>query len=770
MFDYKKLEFDKVIEMVKKECVNEATKSELSQMNFYLDKEQLEQELNNVDEAYICLKRIGKIPLEGINNVNYALKMAKLGSILSIKDFIDIRNILQKARDNKLFSAKLTKYELVLPNYQKLVKDLFYDKYVYTMLKDNIVDNLIVDSASSELLSIRKQQKNLNLQINDVLKNIASKNKMLANTIITSRNGRYCVCVKAEYKNKFPGIVHDVSSSGETFFIEPKRVVELTNKESELLAKEAKEVERILAEYTNLVAEIAPQIAENYQIFIYLDKLFSKARFALKYNCQKQKIGDKINLYGARHVLLNQETVVKNNISFDNYKVVLITGPNTGGKTVTLKTLGLLVLMNQYGLLLPTDANSEIKMFDNVFCDIGDEQSIEQSLSTFSGHMTNIVRIINHLDDKSLVLLDELCSGTDPKEGANLAMAIIDEIISKNATCMATTHYSELKAYAYNHPDIINASTEFDINSLQPTYKLRIGIPGKSNAFAISKRLGLAENIIENARGNLSNNDVSVTNLITKLENKTKSLEEKIKEYDDLVAMENTKVITLEKKLDELKVQNYKDRENAKLEAKKIITEASKKADQIIKELQTYHHDKIKLHELHDIKNQLTKAQEALLPNHLVNDTNYEYQVGDTVKVSSYNNSVAKIIKKLPEQNYQLQMGIIQVKVNRKYLELVKNKEKKTVKSQIKYQKNINVKLSLDLRGLRYEEAKERLDKYIDDLVVANIKQATIIHGYGTLAIQKMVWDYLKNSKYIEDYDFASGNNGGHGATEIKLK
>ncbi len=762
------LEFDKITSLLSDFAFTELARDYLSKLEPSNDAEVVSELLERTDEALVLIYKIGQPPLNNIYDIYPHLKRASLSGSLNARELrqIAMHLLAVKLMKNYQLNAKSEQVETVF--FKQEIEKLTYVKELYQHINLCIdEDSGILDSASVKLANIRKKIISTQSKLEDKLSSIIStQSEKFTDTVITRRNDRYVVPVKLEYKNKFKGIIQDYSASGETVFIEPQAVTELANKIQILRAEEKEEIARILFELSAEVALYVEELKLNLDILIELDILFAKGKFAKDFHCTKPIIGDEIDLVSARHPLIDQREIVPNNIFFNKYRALIITGPNTGGKTVALKTLGLMAYMTQVGMLIPVTEGSKIRIFDNIFADIGDEQSIEQSLSTFSSHMTNLIRIIDNLTTNSLVLLDELGSGTDPKEGASLATAMIDYVKERGCYIMATTHYPELKAYAYNEPDTINASTEFDINTLSPTYKLSIGIPGRSNAFEISKRLGLNMDIIDAAMNKLDVSNTEVSQLINKLEDQTRELDKKIEHYEELnQAAEDTK-LSIEDEHKKLDAKLQKMQLRAREEAVEVVNKAKAEAQEIINDLLKLQGD-VKYHTLLEKKKALsTIVEDEEKPT---SKSNYSYQVNDRVKVLSYGQS-AVITKVLPKNSYQVKMGILNTTVHKRDLELIEANPKKKIKSHVSYAKKKYVKLELDLRGFRFEDAMIELEKYIDDLIVGKMKQATVIHGHGTNALKVGVHEYLKTNKFIDSYHYGKEGEGGSGVTLIYLK
>ena len=633
-----------------------------------------------------------------------------------------------------------------------------------------------IDNATQQLASIRHRLHTIDARIKQKLQEILGKEaaKLSQNTI-SLRDGHYVLPVRAEYKNSFKGSILDVSGSQQTVYIEPQQIIELTAKKAELIQEEKLEVERILRFLSKDIGNEATILLENYSIIVNIDLMFAKGLLAKHQNASRPKINNELilDLVEARHPLLKVKKVIPNNISFDKYQGIVITGPNTGGKTVLLKTVGLLTLMTKYGLLIPAAKQSNVMIYDNVFCDIGDDQSIESNLSTFSAHMTNIVNIIENVTPNSLVLFDEIGGGTDPTEGSNLAIAILEHLVNNKISFITTTHYSELKTYAYSSNLIVNASMEFNRDTLSPTYHLKLGIPGSSNAFEIATKLGLRTDIIENAKTRTIENSNDVSELIKKLEYTSTKLDEKIQE----ASIEKDEYIKLNKELDKKIKILEKEKESilnkiqndALLEVDKIKTDAL----ELLDEIKNQKSNNLKLHEAIALQKMVDDIEiKSNRPKKVVKKVNRRpLEEGDDVYSKDYD-QYGVIVKKLKNGNFNVNFGNFVIKMNPSDLELVDKNE--TPKPKVNIARSIvsknPVSLSLDLRGERYEEAKEKLDKYFDDALLAGLKQVTIIHGYGTGTIRTLVQNYVKKHKLVDSYRYGGQGEGGMGSTIVTLK
>ncbi len=771
MFHAKTLEFDSVLEIVSKYAQIEYTKDKILNIKPITDLGACQTLLQETEEARKHIIKFGDIPLGGIYSNLDALNKAKIGSVLNplelqnISLFImgikNIQNYYKVLTNQNIFISYLEKY-LNFGDFKKLKTEI-----------DLCIDDKcsITDSASNELQIIRKSIKQSENRLNSKLTEMLSTHsKILQEAVIVRRNDRLCLPVKVEFKNTFKGIIHDESASGTTFFIEPASCVEINNQLQTLQNKEKIEIEKILHKLSLLVSLDAIELINNFYLVSKLDLIYAKARYAINTNCFIPSLNEDgiIDLINARHPLIDSAKVVPLNISLgDKYQTIIITGPNTGGKTVSLKTVGLLTIMAQSGLLVPCDENSKIAVFDNVFVDIGDEQSIEQSLSTFSSHMTKIINIINSLTINSLVLLDELGSGTDPKEGTSLAIAILNYLRKRGSRTMITTHYSELKAYAFNEQDIINASVEFDLESLIPTYRLLLGVPGKSNALEIVKRLGMNKEIIDNAKNNteLIKDDIQET--INKLESEANFYNNKKQEYDTLIKEMKIKESKIDLEIEQINKEKRRLIDEATKKANEVYTEANLKIELLIEEIEKLRKKQdIKEHEIAEIKHK-TKilASERILEPHIDQDI----RVHDVVYVIPYNTQGTVI--KINKDKYDVRIGNINAsfkKIDLNYLKTPKEiKPKQThVGTTIKREG----KMELDLRGYRYEDAVIEIDKFIDRALLARFNMVYIIHGFGTGAIRKAVWEYLKKCKHIESYRYGGEGEGLNGVTVAYFK
>lgn len=772
---YTILELDKIIELLKKNIILDKNLANLNNIHLEDNLEKIDYALSETLEASKIIQRLGRFPLFFRSDIGLYLSKANKSGILTELEILEIGKFLDTIRDCFLFLEELKDYDIEHFYFNSSVQELEYLKNLNLKIKSIMTPyGEIKDDASSELSNIRKVMKNLENNIQKKLQEILQKNSSkLTQTTVSIRNDRYVIPVKNDFKNSIKGIIHDQSSSGETVFIEPQVILELNNTLNQTKEAEKREIVRILKEVSLLVSNEYNSLISSYNTILHLDIVFAKAALAISMNATKPIINNKgiVDLINCRHPLLNVENVVSNNIAIGkDYQGIIITGPNTGGKTVLLKTLGLLALMTKFGLLIPCDENSQMMIFDNVYADIGDEQSIDQNLSTFSSHLKNIINIINNVTDNSLVLLDELGSGTDPAEGSSLAIAIIDYLLEKNCLIMTTSHYSELKVYGFNSEKVINASVEFDINTLQPTYKLLIGVPGQSHALNISKILGLKPEIIERAKGYSFEKNDNLDKVLSKLINQTHELDTKLKQNNQKLAEYNELINQLDREIAQTIEQRDNILKNAQKKADDLIKNSLKEADELVDKLQEMHTKEIKLHEITEAKYKIKQIKETnVLPEEESKDEDFE--INEQVYVQNYQN-YGIILKENKNNVFDVQIGNATVKVNKKHLKKTKNQKVLSRPPQTPRPLSVNksVSMKLDLRGKRYEEAKILLEKYIDDCLLAGLSQVTIIHGYGTGAIRNLVQDFVKQSRYIESYRYGEAGEGGFGATVVNIK
>ncbi|MEI4800028.1 endonuclease MutS2 [Bacillus sp. FJAT-51639] len=778
------LEYEKVKEQLLEHVASSLGRDKVKGLVPSTDYEEVVEMQETTDEAAKVIRLKGHVPLGGIFDVRPNVKRAKIGSMLSPHELLDIASTMYGSRQMKRFIEDMIENGVELPILDTYVARIIslYDleKKITNCISDG---GEVVDSASEKLRGIRQQIRTAESRIREKLENMtrsSNAQKMLSDAIVTIRNDRYVIPVKQEYRGVYGGIVHDQSASGQTLFIEPQVIVELNNALQEARVKEKQEVERILMMLTEEVAAEADIILENVDVVAELDFIFAKAFYAKRLKATKPILNNEryMNLRLARHPLIDPKVVVPNDIVLGkDFTTIVITGPNTGGKTVTLKTVGICILMAQSGLHIPVLDESEICVFKNVFADIGDEQSIEQSLSTFSSHMVNIVDILEQADFESLVLFDELGAGTDPQEGAALAISILDEVYNRGARVVATTHYPELKAYGYNRDQVINASVEFDVNTLSPTYKLLIGVPGRSNAFEISKRLGLSDRVIDRARGHISTESNKVENMIAKLEESRKNAEREWNEAEELRKQSEKLHKELQRQIIEFNEERDERLLKAQKEGEEKVESAKKEAEGIIRELRQLRKAKladIKDHELIEAKSRLAGAAPELVKKQQTKVKNTApkqvLRPGDEVKVLTFGQK-GQLLKKVSDNEWNVQIGILKMKVKESDMEYINTPnpvEKKAV-TAVKG-RDYHVSLELDLRGERFEDALARVEKYLDDAQLASYPRVSIIHGKGTGALRQGVQDYLKKHRGVKSFRYGDMGEGGLGVTVVELK
>ncbi|MGV3275550.1 endonuclease MutS2 [Staphylococcus sp. 11261D007BR] len=774
------LEFNKIKALLKKEVISDLAEQKVNDLTPVVDFDTVVHQIDELDELYQIYNQYRLPSLSGLTAIQTYIKRAQIGGTLNVVELNAIKQLIQIQNQFKTFYAQLVEEEdeVRFPILDERMHSLPVLTHLYQSIHQKCDQFDLYDHASQELQAIRSRISKTNQKVKTQLDRIVkstSNQKKLSDSIVTVRNERNVIPVKAEYRQDFNGIVHDQSASGQTLYIEPSSVVELNNQISRYRSEEQTERNRILAALTAEVAAEADACLVSEEIMGHLDFLIAKARYSAKIKATKPSFVEEQSLYlpKAFHPLLDPETVVANTIEFDeDIQTVIITGPNTGGKTVTLKTLGLIVLMAQSGLFIPALDGSQLSVFENVFCDIGDEQSIEQSLSTFSSHMKTIVSILQEANANSLILFDELGAGTDPSEGAALAMSILDYVQDIGSLVMATTHYPELKAYSYNRQGVMNASVEFDVDTLSPTYKLLMGVPGRSNAFEISKRLGLQLKIINHAKSMIGQDEQEINEMIASLERNAQRVDEQRIELDRLVREAQDLHDTLTHNYEAY--QNYEQRlmDEAKEKANQKVKAATDEANDIVKELRQMRDQKgaeVKEHELIDKKKQLEDQYEAKSIKQSVKKQKWdEIKAGDEVKVLSYGQK-GEVLELLDDEEAVVQMGIIKMKLPLKDLE--KKEKTKTKPSKMVTRSNRSpIKMELDLRGYRYDEAMVELDQYLDQAVLSNYEEVYIIHGKGTGALQKGVQQHLKRHKNIAEFRMGTPGEGGFGVTVAKIK
>lgn len=783
------LEYNKIINKLADFASSEAAKEMCMNLVPMDNLNMIKEAQTATSDAVSRLWKKGSISFSGIRNIKASLKRLEIGSTLGTGELLNISSVLKVALRVKNWGR--TDDENVTDD---SLSYMFNGLEPLSKLNNEIErcilsEEEISDDASPELKSIRRQIKLANDQIHSHLNsmiNSSSTRTYLQEYVITMRNGRYCIPVKQEYRNQVTGMVHDQSSTGSTVFIEPMSVVKLNNDIKELMIREQDAIEVILSGLSNQCGENIDAISENLSILTELDFIFAKAKLSKDLNCCEPEFNNQgiINLKDARHPLIDSKKVVPVNIRLgEDFNLLIVTGPNTGGKTVSLKTTGLLTLMGQAGLHIPAYEGSKLAVFNEVYADIGDEQSIEQSLSTFSSHMTNTVNILNSADDSSLVLFDELGAGTDPTEGAALAISILSFLHNMNVRTMATTHYSELKVFALSAPGVENACCEFDVQTLRPTYRLLIGVPGKSNAFAISEKIGLPNFIIEDAKKRIDDNDIAFEDVITDLESSKLIIEKEQQEIENYKKEIEKLKIELEKKHERLDDSRDKILRNANEEAAKILQDAKSFADEQIREINkmaksgsSKNMEKARGElgkKLNESQSRLT-LKSAGKPSKQYSPK--DFKIGTLVKVLSMN--AKGTVSTIPNSKGELfvQMGILRSQVNIKDLEIIEESDTKpkayshTNTGKIKMSKSAGISTEINLIGMTVDEAVSHLDKYLDDAYLSHISNVRIVHGKGTGALRKGVHTFLKRCSYVRDYRLASFGEGDSGVTIVEFK
>lgn len=779
----KKLEYTKILKTASEYAISETGKERVLNLQPLSGRKSIERELNELDEVCKYVSNTGISPVSYFKNVKAYIEKTQIGGMLRPLELIDIMTVCKSAADAKaaILDESITE---TLPFLKELATDIYVCRNVISDIKGAILpEGEVSDGASSELREIRRALRQENKKVRDSLeKIIRSQNvqKYLQEAVITERNGRYVIPVKSEFRSMIPGIIHDQSSTGSTVFIEPTGVVEAENEIRRLEAKEQHEIERILTELSITVKNSALDISDNQDVLEKLDVLFAKARFANVYECTKPNIIDGlcVKIVRGRHPLIDRTVCVPIDVEIGyDFKTLIITGPNTGGKTVSLKTVGLFILLAQTGFFVPA-SYFEMGVFDDVLCDIGDEQAIEQSLSTFSSHMTNIIYILSHAKNRTMVLFDELCTGTDPIEGSALARAILSELNGRNVLTFSTTHYSELKTFAFETNGMENASMEFDIETLRPTYRLVVGIPGKSNALEISRKLGLGSDIIDKAQQNIDKDELNVNRLIADIEqNKVIAEKEKADAEKMRAEAENMKRY-YDEKIAQITERRQNEIEKAKEKASRIIEEAEEEARDIIKELR-YNTDGLAGKD----KNELIEASRKRLA-----DKKKEYEKKQQKKIQSalkvsdlcpgmnvfvnHLGQTATVLEVKGQDEVMLQVGILKMKTKIEDLEYVETAEKIEIPKE---RKKIDIKAStisptLDLRGMTADEACIETDRYMDNALMAGLEEITLLHGKGTGALRAALHEYLRKHSHCDKFRLGKYGEGDGGVTIVTLK
>lgn len=783
-----KLEFDKIISMLENEASSFRGKQLCRRLKPVTDLTKIDLLQEQTAAAFTRIIKKGRISFGDAAPVEESLKRLEIGGALNTAELLRICRLLSNTARAKSYGRHDTQEDLAD------CLDIYFDGLEPLTPLSNEIERCIIsedeisDDASSALKHIRRSINNLNDRVHTTLSGLVngSLRTYLQDALITMRGDRYCIPVKAEYRSQVQGLIHDQSASGSTLFIEPMAIVKLNNDLKELYVQEQDEIRKILASLSEEAAQYIEEIRTDYRSLTDLDFIFARGALALTMRASRPILNEegRIRIREGRHPLLDQKKVVPITVSLgDEFSLLIITGPNTGGKTVSLKTVGLLTLMGQAGLHIPAGDRSEIAVFRQVYADIGDEQSIEQSLSTFSSHMTNIVSFLKKVDDRSLVLFDELGAGTDPTEGAALAIAILSHLHKRNMRTMATTHYSELKIYALSTPGVENACCEFDVESLRPTYRLLIGIPGKSNAFAISGKLGLPGYIIDDAKKRLSEQDVSFEDLLSDLEASRRTIEK-----------EQAEIAAYKKEAETLKRQAVQKQEKLEEQRDRIIREANEKANAILREakevadetLRNFHKfgkENISAAEMEKERERLRKkikdtSASASLKTNKPKKTYKpsDFKLGESVKVLSMN--LTGTIGSLPDArgNVTVQMGILRSQVNISDLEIIEEvspyapkRMNRTAKSKIKMSKSLSVSPEINLLGKTVDEAVAELDKYLDDALLSHLNSVRVVHGKGTGALRKGIHEYLRRQKHVKSYRLAEFGEGDAGVTIVEL-
>ena len=776
----KVLEYNKIIKLLTAKAGSSLGKEKIINLLPSSNYKIIEESLNETAEALLITTVSDNIPLGGIRDLKIILKKANIGAMLEANEFLNIAGTLSAAKKIKKFFKELDLEATLLKTWAAKIE-------VLTQLEQQIENSIdehgnLLDSASVELGKLRREIRTSQLKIKEKLDAILRSSeyqKYFQDSLVTLRGDRYVIPIKQEYRQFFPGIVHDQSSSGATLFIEPMSIIDLNNTVKELMANEKHEIERILKALAVQVLKYEQQIRLDMEILGHFDFVFAKAKFALEFQASRPEINNAglVELKQARHPLIPPEKVVPIDILLGkDFSTLLITGPNTGGKTVTLKTLGLFVLMAQAGLFIPAQAGSKLPVYNNVFADIGDEQSIEQSLSTFSSHMTKLIRILDVIKTGDLFLVDEIGSGTDPQEGAALAMAILDVVQEAGIATVATTHYSELKSYAYNRCGVENASVEFDINSLRPTYKLLIGIPGSSNAFSISTKLGLSTKIIDKANEFLSKEHLQFEYVLAEME-KQKLM---YAELNEDLAKREAEIVVLEQRLKNEK-ENINDRKNriitkAEEEKANIIRKTKREVEQIISELKEQFDDhgmKERQRAIEAARKELKEKTKIITPEEYKSMPALEIdkvKIGDSVFVTTLNAKAT--VREIKGKSILVELGLMKTMVSSDVCRKTStdNKSVITKPKKISLNKIQEVQPTIDIRGVNVQEGEDILNKYLDDVILCGLTRILVIHGKGTGALKKGIRNFLQNHSCVEKIEIAELNEGGDGATVVFMK
>ena len=785
------LEFDKIIKRLADLTASELGREMAEALKPETDFSRVEQSLKETSDGVSFIVRKGSPPLGGLHDIRAILRRVEMGAVLNPGELLKVSDVLRACRNLKTYGSESVAMESD-NTVNELINCLVPNKRIEDRIRMAVVnEEELADDASPTLADIRRKIKDAQNSIKDKLNDIIKSSrfqKYMQESIVTMRGDRYVIPVKQEYRSEVPGLIHDSSASGATLFIEPMAVVEANNNIRQLKIKEQAEIERILYELTSEVSTILEGLKSNISLLARLDFIFAKAKMSTDYKCVCPKLNKdgRVVIKKGRHPLLDQKAVVP--IDFwigEDFNTLVVTGPNTGGKTVTLKTVGLFTLMMQAGLHVPANEGTVMNVFEKVFADIGDEQSIEQSLSTFSSHMKNIVGILDKVDDKSLVLFDELGAGTDPTEGAALAMAILECLHQKGSTTVATTHYSELKVYAISTKGVENACCEFDVETLKPTYKLLIGVPGKSNAFAISKRLGLGEDIIERAKEFLTQEDIKFEDLLMNIEkNRSEAEKERMKAQSYRIEIENMKK-ELEEQKKKLGQQKEKLLREAREEARKIILSAKAEAEDILNEMKRIEKEQEIVEKRKEaeqfrmkLKNRLNEIEDSLadsaMPKRGFVNPPENLKPGESVLIVNLNQKGTVISPPDESGEAIIQAGIMKINVHVSNLKRVDEQKEEIKKAmgigKIGMSKAKTITTEVDVRGQTLYEAIENVDKFLDDAAIAGLREISIIHGKGTGVLRSGIHQFLKTNRHVGSFRLGKYGEGETGVTVVELK
>lgn len=783
------LEYNKIVGLLEEMASSTVTKERIRKLSPMTDARKIREAQEETTEAVTVIMVKGALPLGGFYDIGGLARVARKGGTLTMKQLLQVLYNLQVARNAATFlGSDLPKEQL--PKIIGLASVISVQKRLEDEIDRCILsEDEMADSASPELKRLRRailrQNEDIRVKINSMI-NSQENRTFLQDAIVTIRQGRYVIPVKQEHKSRVSGIVHDQSQTGATLFIEPQAIVDMNNELRELELQEKKEVQRILSELSSAVGSVEREIKYNQKILLELDFMFAKGKLSVKMRGSQPQINESgyLRIKNGRHPLIAAKKVVPVTVALGrDYHTLVITGPNTGGKTVTLKTIGLFCMMAQSGLHLPADCGTEMPIYHKIFADIGDEQSIEQSLSTFSSHMTNIVSIVEESDGETLVLLDELCAGTDPTEGAALAIAILGELQSRGAAIAATTHYTELKKYALSTAGVQNASMEFDVETLSPTYRLRVGIPGRSNAFEISKKLGLDDTIVERAGLLLERGDIQFEDVIMKIEQDRKDAEAERDEAIQLNIEMKRQKEKLEEKAKRLEEQKEKILSKAREEAADMIREARELSDQVSRELRQMERlrnsgeidrrqEKIRS-QLREASGKYRTQVKTVENNEPVNPN--LLKLGDRVKVLTVDQNGTVLTLPDAKGDLQVQVGLLKLNVNLKNISKIQDNVSKKEKQKQRYgalyrSKAQSVSISCNVIGKTLDEAEDIVDKYLDDAFMAGLKEVTLIHGRGAGILREGLQRMLKRHKHVDGFRKGAYNEGGDGVTVVTLK